>query len=229
MVLDNNDYAHYHACVGVLDWPHGVRVSAGRGQGPFDPVEPGAQPVPLLKGLTDWLTWTTTAPRPWTPVHPDQARGNLFPFVTSGSDPKVEVYAGGLEEIGLSMAINDMLLLVTGWPRQDPVIRLFPVWRLSAGAGPASFSGLRAKGGFVISAAWNNATDEVSGVKIVSDSGRRCALLSPWARATHPGSVLVVGRNGSEVPVHWRSGDPRGAIVEWATTKGAEYELHPVP
>jgi hypothetical protein len=203
-------------------------MSAGRAQGPFDPVEPGAQPVPLLKGLTDWLTWTTTAPRPWTPLHPDQARGNLFPFVTSGSG-NVEVYAGGLEEIGVSMAINDMLLLVTGWPRQDPVIRLFPVWRMSDGAGSASFSGLRAKGGFVVSAAWNNATDEVSGVKIVSDSGRRCALLSPWARATGPGSVLVLGSNGSEIPVQWRNGDPRGAIVEWATTTGAAYELHPTP
>lgn len=127
------------------------------------------------------------------------------------------------------MVINDMLLLVTGWPRQDPVIRLFPVWRLSVGAGPASFSGLRAKGGFEVSAAWNNATDEVSGVKIVSGSGRRCALLSPWARATGPGSVRVLGSNGGEVAVQWRSGDPRGAIVEWATTQGEAYELHPSP
>ena len=31
------------------------------------------------------------------------------------------------------MVVNDMLLLVTGWPQQDPVLRLFPVWRLSAG------------------------------------------------------------------------------------------------
>ena len=171
---------------GVLDWPHGVRASAGRPQGPFQPLEPGAQPVPLLKGelrvrcclletnhplplilthslsclcasvcgcvcaaslcvpslclglspattgLTDWLTWTTTAPRPWTAWHPDEARGNLFPFVTSDSGEK-EVYVGGLEEIGVSMAVNDMLLLVTGWPQQDPVLRLFPVWRRSAG------------------------------------------------------------------------------------------------
>ena len=131
--------------LGVLDWPHGVRMSAGRkAAGPYDPLEPGAQPVPLVQALTDWFTWTTTSPRPWTPWHADQARGNLFPFVTLGS-AGTEVYAGGLEEIGMSMAINDLLLLVTGWPRQDPVIRLFPVWRHALGAGPASFSGLRAK------------------------------------------------------------------------------------
>ena len=52
----------------------------------------------------------------------------------------------------------------------------------------------------MVSAAWDNSTDEVSGVEIRSDSGRRCALLSPWARATAPGSVSVLDRNGSAVP-----------------------------
>ena len=109
--------------LGVLDWPHGIRMSAGRGaEGPYEPAEPGAQPVSIITGLTDWLTWSTTSPRPWTPWSADQARGNLFPFI----NPAPGVYAGGLVEIGVSMAINDMLLITTGWPINDPIIRLFP-------------------------------------------------------------------------------------------------------
>jgi hypothetical protein len=208
----------------VLDLPAHVKMSAGTGPGPSSPAEPGAQPVPIAKALDDWLTWMISSPRPWgTPWAPNQQRGNLFPFKTPG-------IAGGLEEIGVSMVINDMLLLVTGWPRRDPIIRLFPVWRKTAGAGPASFHGLRAKGGWVVSASYNNLTDEVSDVQIRSDAGRPCALLSPWARASGVGAVAVTTMAGAEeVPVSWRSNDERGAILEWNTTAGAVYSVVPTP
>ena len=178
--------------------------------------------MPMIKGLHDWLTWTISSPRPWTPWAPDQHRGNLFPFMTPN-------YAGGLEEIGVTMLINDMLLLVTGWPRHDPILRLFPVWRYAAGAGSASFRGLRAKGGFVVSAAYNNETDHVSGVEIRSDVGRLCALLSPWPRASGDGAVTVLTASGAKVPVSWRGNDARGAIFEWNTTAGGLYSVAPTP
>jgi len=64
--------------------------------------------------------------------------GNLFPFITPN-------YVGGLEEIGTSVAVTDMLLITAGQGNRS-VLRLFPVWRnLGPDAGPASFTGLRAK------------------------------------------------------------------------------------
>ena len=207
----------------VIDLPASIKMSAGRTAGPVSPLEPGAQPVPLMKALHDWLIWSVSSPRPWgTPWAKDQQRGNLFPFITPN-------YVGGLEEIGVSMMINDMLLLVTGWPRQDPIIRLFPVWRYAAGAGPASFQKLRSKGAFVVSASYDNVTDEVSDVKIESDAGRPCALLSPWARASGEGAVAVTTATGAEVPVYWRTNDARGAILEWNTSAGGVYSVVPTP
>ena len=73
-------------------------------------------------------------------------------------------YVGGLEEIGLSMAINDMLLLSTGATgtgflnRSNAVIRLFPVWRRATGAGSAAFHGLRVKGAFEVKPGRNRPT-----------------------------------------------------------------------
>jgi len=90
------------------------------------------------------------------------------------------------------------------------------------------------QGGFVVSATWNNETDEVSGVSIVSDAGRHCALLSPWPRATGPGAVLVRARRpdggpAAGVEVTWRSDDPRGAILAWETDAGSIYVVTPAP
>ena len=163
------------------------------------------------------------------------ARGNLFPFITPA-------YAGGVEEIGVTMNINDMLLLSTGGASSDgisplntsnAILRLFPVWRYAEDAGPARFSGLRAKGAFVVTASYNNVTDEVSGVTIVSDVGNRCSVLSPWPRAAGPGSVQVLGHAaagaaGGSVAVAWRT-DNRGHIFSFGTVPGGVYDVVPSP
>lgn len=228
------------------DRPAAVKIAAGRGAlGPFPIVEPGAYPVPILKGMSDWLgVWSITNDRPGLPWAKDGDRGNLFPFQIP--------YAGGVEEIGVTMVINDLLLLSTGGAsidgssalnKSNAVLRLFPVWRYAEGAGPAQFSGLRAKGAFVVSASYNNVTDEVFGVTIASDVGNRCAVLSPWARAGGGGSVMIINRTkagspgagaggaghaGDSIEISWRR-DSRGNIFSFDTVPGGVYNVVPSP
>lgn len=194
--------------IGVQDFVPAIKMSAAQRK-PLVPVEPGAQPVPMLQALNDWLRWTISEHRPWQPWAADAYRGNLFPFLTP-------VYVGGLEEIGVTMVINDMLLASTG-NYSTRVLRLFPVWR-GSGGGSASFSGLRAKGGFVVTASYDNSTDQVYNVSITSDAGRRCAVLSPWG---HADVVVAHASTGQPVAFVWRSDSH--AIFEFATVAGATY------
>lgn len=198
--------------LGVQDFPAAILMSASQ-HTPLVPVEPGAQPVPMLQAMSDWLRWTVSEHRPYQPWAADGARGNLFPFITP-------TYVGGLEEIGMTMVINNMLLTSTG-NYSARVLRLFPVWR-GANGGPASFHGLRAKGGFVVSASYDNATDHVFNVSITSDVGQRCAVLSPW------GSVNVVvthAETGRVVEPTWRT--TRRSVFEFPTDAGATYTVCP--
>jgi hypothetical protein len=211
--------------IGVYAFPAAVRMSAGLDK-PFDCVEPGAQPVPLMQCFNDWLAWTTTehtgpGGQPWAK---DATRGNLFPFITPN-------YVGGLEEIGTTVAINDMLLLSSG-RGNSTVLRLFPVWRHAAGAGPAKFTGLRAKGAFILGASYDNVTDEISDVVVTSDAGRRCAVVSPWAHASTAGTVVVIeeaGASGGSVMVTWwdTSAGGGGSVFEFATKAGRSYRIFP--
>eukprot|EP01052_Picozoa_sp_SAG31_P060457 SAG31_NODE_19630_length_596_cov_0.824950_1_plen_194_part_10 len=150
--------------IGPLMLPAAVRMSIGLKRA-IPAMNQAGHLRPLLGALNDWLLWTTSSYRPWQPWAPDMARGNLFPFLTPG-------IVGGIEEVGASVVINDMLLLSTGGGAAGDsraIIRLFPVWRIAEGNGPAFFTGLRAKGGFVVSASYNNVTDEVDGVRVTSD------------------------------------------------------------
>ena len=216
--------------IGPLMFPAAVRMSVGLKR-PISGVQPGGTVRPLLGALNDWLLWTTTSYRPWQPWAPDTARGNLFPFLTPG-------IVGGIEEIGASVAINDMLLLSTGGGATGDagaILRLFPVWRIAEDNGPAAFTGLRAKGGFVVSASYNNVSDEVTGVRVTSDAGVTCRILSPCAPMTGlwcggPGSVSVVELSTHKtVHVGWIQDDRRGEIFFFATRPGATYTATPLP
>ena len=82
----------------------------------------------------------------------------------------------------------------------------------------------------MVTASWDDTTDEVSGVRVVSDAGRVCALLSPWARAQGNGSVLVQEQgSGSVLEVSWRIGDRRGAVLTFQTAPGGCYTVTPTP
>ena len=68
---------------------------------------------------------------------------------------------GGTENAGMAQALNDMFLAAPG----GRYIHVFPAWPKSE---PASFTTLRAKGGFLVSATWNNVTRQADGVVVTA-------------------------------------------------------------
>lgn len=88
---------------------------------------------------------------------------------------------GGIENVSGFLAINEMLL-----QSHEGILRFFPCW--PAGQ-DARFGDLRAVGAFLVSAARENG--QTTGVKIVSEKGRACAIQNPW-----PGRAIRIFRNG---------------------------------
>ena len=211
--------------VAVQFFPPAVRASIGM----ETPIRCNGN-TPLFVCLKQWLEWNTNyshptnnSGRPWSPY---ALRTNLFPII----DPN---NPGGIESIGLTDAINTMLLATTaGSGRQ--VIWLFPVWRnmQKDGAGPASFSRLLVKGGFEVTAALVG-QGVVSNVTIRSIAGRTCAIVSPWhpegppAHNSLPPSVVELddrGRPSRELTVRWLLGGNR-SVFEFNTTINATYAV----
>jgi hypothetical protein len=88
---------------------------------------------------------------------------------------------GGIENASPSLALNEMLL-----QSYEGVLRFFPCWPKSL---DARFGTLRAVGAFLVSAQLKGG--EISGVSIVSEKGRDCAVANPW-----PGNKVKIVRNG---------------------------------
>jgi hypothetical protein len=209
--------------VAVQFFPPAVRASIGM----ETPIRCNGV-TPLFVCLNQWLQWNTNyshptnnSGRPWSPY---ALRRNLFPII----DPN---NPGGIESIGLTDAINTMLLATTaGSGRQ--IIWLFPVWRnmQKDGAGPASFSRLVAKGGFEVTAAL--VENVVSNVTIRSTAGRACAIVSPWHPDGPPTNssllptVVELDRDQSsrEVAVRWLLGGNR-SVFEFNTTINVTYAV----
>ena len=108
---------------------------------------------------------------------------------TTGNNACVENNGGMLENIGATVAINDMLLQSHGG-----VMRFFPVWNATV-LGAASFTTLRAYGAFLVSASVD-AAGTVSTVSLHSEVGANVVFSSPWAGATPS-----VTTGGTAVPV----------------------------
>jgi hypothetical protein len=75
----------------------------------------------------------------------------------------------------VAQTVNDILLTSHGHG-----LRLFPIWAALRSNQSASFKTLRAKGAFLVSAEYDGLTQLVRGVKILSEAGTLCRLLSPW-------------------------------------------------
>ena len=121
---------------------------------------PAFTPVDVLDGMESYLRAY------WGP--------NLLPYAPGG----------GIENAGMSRAINEMLL--QAWPLGGTsgqyALKLFPFWPSTE---PASFSGLLSKGGFAVSAAF----DAVSGAVVspVSLTAQHTLRDAPSSRATFVG------------------------------------------
>lgn len=80
--------------------------------------------------------------------------------------------------MGVVAAINDMLVRAPG----GRYIVLFPMWPTMQ---PASFTTLRTKGGYLVSASWDVATQTVSEpVQITATVTGNCTLQHPWPTQT---------------------------------------------
>ena len=86
--------------------------------------------------------------------------------------------------IGIAGLINEFLLQSVGGK-----IRLFPCWPANQ---DASFTRLRAQGGFVVSSAYQ--AGRVTSVTIESSAGKELCLLSPWK------TIYVNGKKGEIGP-----------------------------
>jgi hypothetical protein len=110
----------------------------------------------------------------------------------------------GLGGIGI---VNELLL-----QSQTGTIELFP--QVPSGV-PASFTSLRARGSFLVSASMlAGKRAQISGVTIVSEAGQPAALLSPWTCA----KVTIEATPGGNVISH-----RAGSIISWETKPGVSY------
>ena len=117
---------------------------------------------------------------------------------------------GGVENIGLSQAVNDMLLQSSA---QDGTMRLFPAW---PAAEPASFTTLRAKGAFLVTASWDPVRRTATGVSITASvASPRVLLTTPF-----PGTVKTVVLRCSAPPQDRTLVVGLRGLLEWSMGAG---------
>jgi len=118
---------------------------------------------------------------------------------------------GGVETIGVSLFLNHMFVGTEGG-RMGP-IRLFPFW---PSAEPVAFGRLLTKGGWEVSAAWNNAT--LSVVSPVTVQAKHTLLGAPFAtaRLADPwgDAAADVTCGGAATPSAW-SGTGVVKVLSW--------------
>ena len=131
---------------------------------------------------------------------------------TTGNNACVDNNGGMLENIGATVAINDLLLQSHGG-----VMRFFPVWDAPA-LGPAAFTTLRAYGAFLVSASVDK-DGTVSPVVLTSDVGESVVFASPWGGAI----PKVTDGSGASVPVSTVS----AGVYSFVTRAGGAYTITP--
>jgi hypothetical protein len=143
--------------------------------------------------------------------------------------PNLLPYApgGGIENTGITRAVNDMLLqAVVTAPATGPTgaqytLSLFPFWPAEE---PAAFTTLLAKGGFLVSAAWSNATRAVASPVTVSAAYALPGVAAPTCcmydmYGGGPAGGLAVTCAGAAVPATWA---PDGRSFCFAAPLGAQ-------
>jgi hypothetical protein len=125
-----------------------------------------------------------------------------------------QIFSGCVaEQAGALQGINDLMM-----QSYDGAIVFFPAgWD----AGGSSFTSLRARGAFLVSASWaNGAVDD--GIAIVSEAGANCSFANPFP------SSPVVHDAGTESAVPFAgapSSSAAGQIYTFPTSKGGRYAI----
>lgn len=122
---------------------------------------------------------------------------------------------GGVEQIGATVAINELLL-----QSHEGFISLFPAWGLGESA---AFLTLRANGGFLVSASIDATRTIAPGVVVRSEAGETCRVFPPWGERA---IVVVDTTDPAPVPVTVTAQTVRGVrVYGWDTTAGRTYTL----
>lgn len=111
-----------------------------------------------------------------------------------------------LEKTAVVETVNSMMLQSI-----EGILHLFPCWPKQ----PASFTRLRAKGAFLISADYDGQT--VQNLTLHSEQGTTCRIRNPW-----PGQALRVTENGRQIPVSVSE-----EIGSFPTVAGKTYRIQP--
>ncbi|NOU71236.1 carbohydrate-binding protein [Paenibacillus sp. LMG 31458] len=146
----------------------------------------------------------------------DVVLGKMTNTIRAQIQPNLRISDGvhGVEKIGATEAINSMLLM-----SDRGVMKVFPNW---VSGKNATFARLRAPGAFVVSAAYDGASNEVQSVTIKSEAGKPLTVASPWAVG-----VDVFDSSGHEIETttgtapNWES----EATVTFDTVAGETYIL----
>ena len=109
-----------------------------------------------------------------------------------------------LEKTTFVETINSMMLQSV-----EGVLHLFPCWPEQ----PASFTRLRTKGAFIVSATYDG--QHVTSLTVQSERGNICRMKNPWA-----GKKIKVTENGRELPISNEEG-----ICSFSTRAGQTYEI----
>jgi hypothetical protein len=120
----------------------------------------------------------------------------------------------GVEKAGAVEAVNNMLL-----NSDQGVVKAFPNWPDDK---DASFTRLREKGAFVISASYDGDEERVEYVDVTSEAGKTLTIAAPWADG-----VRVVDEDGEDVAFTTGTAPNHDeeATVTFATESGKSYRL----
>jgi len=149
-------------------------------------------PLETLQGLLAQMA----APCP--PCCPCGPGGRLF-----GANSLLYTSGGGVENIGVSRAVDEMLVTSLGGVGGN--VSVFPFWPSTE---PAAFATLLVKGGFAVSASYSNVTRRVESPVTLSlqhalggAASGTARLEDPWGAGSAGGVTAVCG--GAPVTLAW--------------------------
>ena len=133
---------------------------------------------------------------------------NLLPFTP----------AGGIENVGVSRAVNEMLVVGEFWGDDAVVISLFDVWKFTGES--ATFSNLLTKGNLLVSARFDGKVGETTELKLKSYSGMNVVVVNPFGCD----DVIILDGGGKEVDFEVEK-TPKGEGLKFKPKIGELYDM----
>ena len=214
----NDPFMDYHGIRGTHVWMAASRIAAANPRRDSASCQLRSWEAgvtgDLLECLNVWLNFTM--------LPSEVTTFRTLPFAAQG---------GTLEDASVAQAVNDVLLTSHGYG-----LRLFPIWSALRPTQSASFRTLRAKGAFLVSAQYDGAAQLVTGVKVLSEAGLPCRLLSPWPKnatisvstVTDASAAASASADAAVVAPFLGKAGATGWF-EFATKPGVEYSVIVAP